>query len=161
MRDTENMNEEDRNHPMHTAACPPTTLADLRRQAGVTQAQIAQHMGVTQSRVSHLEARYPNVRYEKLVAYMTALGADLRFVGPNGINIAATDVHADPHRVVDALDRASASGVQRLNPTPAPSAEELPLQGNQPEPGGDEPGREVDEADADNDAGDSSQGQEP
>lgn len=156
------MTTKDQDQDMLDTMCstPKATLADLRRQSGVSQAQIAERMGITQPRVSHLEARYPNIRYEKLIAYLEAIGVDLRFIGPGGINIAAHDVGADPTRVVDALKRSSASGVQRLIQE-ASAAKELPLQGNEPQPGGDDTGRNIDQADPESDQRDGAERQQP
>lgn len=139
---------------------PDTTLADLRRQAGLTQAQVAEHMGVTPGRISHLEARYPYIKYERLLAYMQAIGTELRFTGPNGINVYAHQMGEDTSRTTDALDRASAAGRERRKREHS-AAKELPLQGDQPQPGSDDTGREVDQADPQGDQSDGAQRQQP
>lgn len=52
-------------------------LADLRRAAGLTQCQLAERLGVSQSWVSQVESE-TDVRLSTLAAYVAALGSDLR-----------------------------------------------------------------------------------
>lgn len=53
------------------------TLAEARRRAGLTQAQMAERMGISQSDVSKLERR-GDVHLSTLRAYADALGVGLR-----------------------------------------------------------------------------------
>lgn len=53
------------------------TLAQARRRAGLTQAQVAERMGISQSDVSKLERR-GDLRLSTLRAYARALGGRLR-----------------------------------------------------------------------------------
>jgi transcriptional regulator with XRE-family HTH domain len=57
------------------------TLADLRRKAGLSQAQMAKKMGVSNTQVSRIEASYPDVMFPSLRRYMDALGTTIKFVG--------------------------------------------------------------------------------
>jgi hypothetical protein len=53
-----------------------TTLSDARTRAGLTQAQVAERLGIGQSDVSKLERR-PDVRLSTLRAYAAAIGGRL------------------------------------------------------------------------------------
>ena len=53
-----------------------TTLAEARMRAGVTQRQVAERLGISQSDVSKLERR-ADVRLSTLRAYAAAIGAHL------------------------------------------------------------------------------------
>ena len=68
---------------------PPHTLTELREEAGLSKRQVATRMGVHHSRVGQIEALYPGVRLHTLVAYMQAIGHQVRFVGTD------TDIAAD------------------------------------------------------------------
>ena len=48
---------------------PPQTLADLRRAAGMSQVQVAAKMNVGHSRISQIEAQYPNVQHARTLWY--------------------------------------------------------------------------------------------
>jgi len=52
-------------------------LPELRRQAGLTQEQLAERLGVTQSWVSQVESE-TDVRLSTVSAYVAALGGRLR-----------------------------------------------------------------------------------
>ncbi|SRR5579883_415678 len=54
-----------------------TWLPELRHQAGLTQEQLAQRLGVTQSWVSQIESE-TDVRLSTLAAYIAALDGQLR-----------------------------------------------------------------------------------
>jgi DNA-binding Xre family transcriptional regulator len=55
---------------------PGRTLAELRRDRGLTQAELAARLGISQSDVSKLERR-DDLRLSTLRAYVEALGMDL------------------------------------------------------------------------------------
>lgn len=56
-------------------------LAELRKRAGLTQAQLAESMGVTKQRVSQIEhGRADSLGLDVLMRYATALGGRLRVV---------------------------------------------------------------------------------
>ena len=58
-----------------------TTLFLMRNREGLTQAQLAERMGCTQSRVSKLEhASLSSISVQDLIDYSTALGAELNIV---------------------------------------------------------------------------------
>ncbi|MDP2955852.1 MAG: helix-turn-helix transcriptional regulator [Longimicrobiales bacterium] len=59
-----------------------TTLAQARARAGLTQSQVAERLGISQSDVSKLERR-ADVRLSTLRAYASAIGASLH-VGIQG-----------------------------------------------------------------------------
>lgn len=73
------------------------TLADLRRNAGLSQPQLADRMGVSRNQVSRIEAKYPDVMFTTVRSYMDALGMDIRFVG-GGTNVESSCVTDDPTR---------------------------------------------------------------
>ena len=54
----------------------PTDLATLRRKKGLTQAELAKRIGMSQSDLSKFERR-GDVRLSTLRAYVAALGGDL------------------------------------------------------------------------------------
>lgn len=56
-------------------------LAHMRKQRGLTQAQVAQAMGVSQARVSQMEhGDIERMQVESIAAYVTAIGGHLRLV---------------------------------------------------------------------------------
>lgn len=141
---------------------PPRTLADLRRSANLTQAQLAKRMGRSSVRIAHIEATYPNVRYDTLLDYIQALGGQIHFT------VGDTRTHAD-HLQADprsARTRAylqgetSRTGLTKLNRKTS-AAKELPLQSDQTDTGGDDPSRDVDHPDTQSNQGDGSDSQEP
>lgn len=60
-------------------------LAQMRKQRGLTQAQVAQAMGVSQARVSRMEhGDIERMQVESIAAYVTAIGGHLRLVADFG-----------------------------------------------------------------------------
>jgi DNA-binding XRE family transcriptional regulator len=60
-------------------------LAEMRRRLGITQADVATRMGVTQSRVSAIEhARSGATELRTLAAYVEALGGRLEIIADFG-----------------------------------------------------------------------------
>jgi predicted XRE-type DNA-binding protein len=56
-------------------------LAQMRKQHGLTQAQVAQAMGVSQARVSKMEhGDVERMQVESIAAYVNAIGGHLRLV---------------------------------------------------------------------------------
>lgn len=55
-------------------------LIDARTAAGLTQAQLAQKMGIKQSAVAHIESDVLNVRYKTLLSYLKACGKSITIV---------------------------------------------------------------------------------
>ena len=58
-------------------------LAEMRRQAGLTQAEVAEAMGVTQQRVSAIEAGAV-AELATLADYIKALGGELKVIADFG-----------------------------------------------------------------------------
>ena len=75
-----------------------TTLADLRKRAGLLQSQVAKKMGVSSAQVSRIEAAYPDVMFPSLRRYMDAVGVDIRFVGEGIIDDVSDEVERDVFR---------------------------------------------------------------
>jgi DNA-binding XRE family transcriptional regulator len=72
------------------AAVNGAQLADLRRQAGLTQAQLAAATGLTQARISQIE-HGTDVSLDTLRAYITGLGGHVEIIarlGTTTLNIA-------------------------------------------------------------------------
>jgi DNA-binding XRE family transcriptional regulator len=72
------------------AAVSGAHLADLRRQAGLTQAQLAAATGLTQARISQIE-HGKGVSLDTLRAYITGLGGQVEIIarlGTTTLNIA-------------------------------------------------------------------------
>jgi predicted XRE-type DNA-binding protein len=60
-------------------------LAQMRRQQGLTQAQVAAVMGVSQVRVSRMEhGDVEKMQVESIAAYVAAIGGHLRLVADFG-----------------------------------------------------------------------------
>ncbi len=59
-------------------------LAGMRRSVGLTQAQVAQRMGVTQQSVNRMEGSWPNIRVNSLVAFAKACGGEVSFIADFG-----------------------------------------------------------------------------
>lgn len=138
MRDTEPMTKDGHQQQMQT-------LADLRRAAGLSQTDVAKRMGVNQPRVSQIEKDFPNLHYRVVASYLRALDQaayitvkDTRIT----LNLIQPD-HRSPGAQANRASR-SADGIDQMT---SATAEELPLEQRQPRPGGDDPGRDVDQAD--------------
>jgi predicted XRE-type DNA-binding protein len=60
-------------------------LAQMRKQRGLTQAQVAQAMGVSQARVSRMEhGDVERMQVESIAAYVSAIDGHLRLVADFG-----------------------------------------------------------------------------
>ncbi len=56
-------------------------LAQMRKQRGITQAEVARAMGVSQARVSRMEhGDIERMQVESIAAYVAAIGGHLRLV---------------------------------------------------------------------------------
>lgn len=137
----------------------PQTLTDMRHAAGLSLSQVAERMGVGKHRVSHIEARYPNLNYDTVTRYMQAIGARVQFV-MGDTRIEASEITADPDKAASREYLMSRPGKGNLIYRPS-SAEELPLQGDQAQSGGDDPGRDVDQADPEGDQSHGAERQQP
>jgi DNA-binding XRE family transcriptional regulator len=74
-----------------TAISTGVWLPELRRRAGLTQEQLAERLGVTQSWVSQIESE-TDVRLSTVGAYVAALGGQLRLCAtlPDGHDVDLT-----------------------------------------------------------------------
>ena len=72
-------------YPLRIADQLRAHLRSLRKQRGLTQAQLGERIGVGQVRVAEIEARPGLVRVEQLIDLLSALGATLvlRDAGPS------------------------------------------------------------------------------
>jgi transcriptional regulator with XRE-family HTH domain len=143
-------------------AARPRTLRQLREAAKMTQRDVADKMGINPSRVGQIEAKYPGVRYDVLVRYLQAIGGHLRInIGELQVNV--DELIPDPklRGTRESLEEKNARYLVKLNAERTRSAKELPLQGDQAQPGGDDTGRDVDHPDAQRNQGDGRQRQEP
>ncbi|CRK61579.1 transcriptional regulator, XRE family [Alloactinosynnema sp. L-07] len=71
-------------------------LAQLRKEVGISQAEIAERMGVSQPRVSQLEnGEVGQMEVDTLSRYVTALGGKLKLVADfedHGITVTAPEI---------------------------------------------------------------------
>lgn len=68
--------------PINTPADLGLFLRDLRTQEGLTQAQLADELGVSRQYVVELEAGKPNLYSDRLFHALRLLGGHLRAQGP-------------------------------------------------------------------------------
>ena len=64
-------------HGHRTAAIASMMLCDLREQVGLTQAVMAERLGVSQSWIAQMEAE-TDMRLSTIASYIAALGGELR-----------------------------------------------------------------------------------
>ena len=88
-------------YPIRLADQLKAHLRSLRKQRGLTQAELGKRLGIGQVRIAEIEARPGLVSVDQLVKLLSALGAGL---------------------VVRDLERGSASPVARPAPAPAPGS---------------------------------------
>lgn len=142
---------------------PPHTLADLRRTTGLSRRVVAERMGVNEPRVAQIEACYPRLRYDTLSKYIQALGGDIRFI-VGTVHAAASQMSPDPasertRAYLRGKNNKAWEEIARLKKGSA-IAEELILQGQAAQPGGDHTGRGVDHGDPESNQGDENDGQQ-
>lgn len=73
-------------------------LADLRRQAGLSQTQVGERMGKSQQQVDRYEAQFPNVPFNTVRRYIEAVGGQVTFRLGGRRTVNAGMVVADPAR---------------------------------------------------------------
>lgn len=76
-------------HPLVTAGQLGAMLQAARKAQGLTQSALASRVGLSQSRVSHLELNAHELSVEQLLAWCAALGLELA-VGTRGNAAAST-----------------------------------------------------------------------
>ncbi|AMN46791.1 XRE family transcriptional regulator [Steroidobacter denitrificans] len=64
-------------HPLVTAGQLGSMLQAARKAQGLTQSALASRIGLSQSRVSHLELNAHELSVEQLLAWCAALGLEL------------------------------------------------------------------------------------
>jgi len=80
-------------HPLVTAGQLGSMLQAARKAQGLTQSALAVRIGLSQSRVSHLELNAHELSVEQLLAWCAVLGLELA-VGTRGraaVSTATTD----------------------------------------------------------------------
>lgn len=137
----------------------PQTLADLRRARGLSQAQMAERIGVNQPRISQIERDFPNLHYQVVANYFRALDDNVTLV-VGDIHIDLGGIQPDPRSPGAQTNRnvRLAKGMAHLT---SRTAKELPLEQSQPHTGADDTGREVDQPDPQRDQADREDGQQP
>lgn len=80
--------------PLITAAQLGSVLQATRKAQGLTQAALASRIGLSQSRVSHLELNAQELSVEQLLAWCSALGLELA-VGVRGRSVASAVAQAE------------------------------------------------------------------
>lgn len=70
-------------HIWVTATQLGSILQAARKAKGMSQSSLARHVGLSQSRVSHLEQHPEDISVTQLLAWCSALGLELG-VGPRG-----------------------------------------------------------------------------
>jgi HTH-type transcriptional regulator/antitoxin HipB len=80
--------------PLITAAQLGSVLQATRKAQGLTQAALASRIGLSQSRVSHLELNAQELSVEQLLAWCSALGLELA-VGVRGRSVASAAAQAE------------------------------------------------------------------
>lgn len=157
MRDTQCMTKGNQQQQQQQQ---PNTLAALRHATGKSSAEVAQHMGVGEQRIRAIEARFPNVNYETLTRYMSAIGGRVQLiVGRTRVN--ADQLIPDPTKAGTREYLKSRPGMGNLVYQPSAAAEELPLEQSETEPGSDDTGRGVDHPHPEGDQGDREDGEQP
>ncbi len=73
-----------RSFPLHTPEQLTAVLRDLRRQRGLTQAQAASALGITQQSYSALEANAGRMSVHRLLRLLALLGGTVTVAGKSG-----------------------------------------------------------------------------
>lgn len=81
-------------HPLVTAAQLGSMLQAARKAKGLTQSALSSRLGLSQSRVSHLELNAHELSVEQLLAWCAALGLELA-VGTRGSAAVSTTPTTD------------------------------------------------------------------
>ncbi|MEC9357740.1 MAG: helix-turn-helix transcriptional regulator [Pseudomonadota bacterium] len=81
-------------YALMTAAQLGSVLQAARKAQGLTQAALASRIGLSQSRVSHLELNAHELSVEQLLAWCAALGLELT-IGTRGGSTSSSTVQTD------------------------------------------------------------------
>ena len=76
-------------HPLVTSGQLGAMLQAARKARGWTQSALAGHIGLSQSRVSHLELNAHEMSVEQLLAWCAALGLELALGSRGGAAMSA------------------------------------------------------------------------
>ncbi len=71
-------------YPVRTADQLPALLQGFRKAAGLTQAEVAQQMGISQQTLSDLERHAESVSVGRLMRLLSVLGVELVLQAPDG-----------------------------------------------------------------------------
>jgi len=77
-------------HPLVTAGQLGAMLQASRKALGLTQSALAARIGLSQSRVSHLELHAQELSVEQLLAWCAALGLELAVGTRNSAAVSTT-----------------------------------------------------------------------
>ena len=66
-----------REFPIRTAIQLPALVQAYRKESGMTQTEVARHLGITQQTLSALERNAANVSASRLVALLNILGVEV------------------------------------------------------------------------------------
>jgi HTH-type transcriptional regulator/antitoxin HipB len=127
-------------YPLQLTSQLQQLLKSLRKSRQMTQAQLARHLGVVQSRVADIEREPGSVSVEQLMNVLAMLGAQLvvRETEPSTLPSATgrspvKQTPAQPAGPADKLPQASASPFRQERPSSAPphpdDASEAPPRG--------------------------------
>jgi HTH-type transcriptional regulator/antitoxin HipB len=65
-------------HPLLTAAQLGQLLRSARRRSSLTQAKVGARLGLSQNRVSHLEAHADELSFKQLLTWCAVVGLELQ-----------------------------------------------------------------------------------
>lgn len=81
-------------HALITAVQLGSVLQAARKAQGLTQSALASRIGLSQSRVSHLELNAHELSVEQLLAWCAALGLELT-IGSRGDHASSSNLRTD------------------------------------------------------------------
>ncbi|MFE1046338.1 helix-turn-helix domain-containing protein [Streptomyces olivaceus] len=71
-------------------------LSDLRKRAGLTQAEVADRLFLSTAQVRRIEAHYPHVMFNSLRAYLDVIGVDVKLSQDGFEDILSGNISPDP-----------------------------------------------------------------
>ena len=89
------------------------TLAEMRREKGMVQRQVAEKMGVSMERITQIENGFPNLTFTVVQRYLQALGAEMMAVHADGSHTAMRGRDGEYFR--DRGDRGDRSALRELH----------------------------------------------